>query len=153
MHAEKQKSSKDKDADNAKKDDPPLTLRLGCDVSRQIARTQANAALINKRMEEALERQSDLPSRKRILNDETLEHASSMSDIALRPRLGRAVDEADVEAARANEIAGGMLATEPPLGRVPKQARLEVIDFQNGMQLSLRPGQHRASVVSGAFSF
>lgn len=149
-------SSRDKDRDDngSKNEKPPLTLRLGCDVSRQVARTAANAALINQRMEEALERQTDVPSRKRTLDDETLEHATSMSEIALLPRMGRAVDHAEVEAARANEIAGGKLATtEPPLGRVPKQAKLEVIDFQNGMQLAMRPGRHRASVVSGAFSF
>ena len=64
---------------------PPLSLRLGCDVPRQVARTEANAALTCKRMEEALERQNDLPARKRVLDDETLEEATSMSEIALRP--------------------------------------------------------------------
>ena len=132
---------------------PPLTLRLGCDVPRQVARTEANAALTVKRMEEALERQADLPARKRVLDEESLEEASSMSEIALRPRLARGVDEANLQAARASEVAGGKLATEPPLGRIPKRAKLEVIDFQNGMQLAMRPGRHRASVVSGAFSF
>lgn len=139
--------------DNSKEDEPSLTLRLGCDVQRQVARGAANAALVNKRMEEALERQTDLPAQKRLLNQENLEEASSMSEISLRPRLARGVDEAEIEAARANEIAGGKFATEPPLGRIPKKAKLEVVDFQNGMQLVLRPGLHRASVVSGAFSF
>lgn len=132
---------------------PSLQLRLGCDVKRQVARAQANAALTCKRMEEALEHQNDLPSRKRVLDDETLEEATSMSEISLRPRLGRAVEEAQIEAARAGEIAGGKFAGDPPLGRIPKKAKLEVVDFQVGMQLALRPGRHRASAVSGAFSY
>ena len=76
-----------------------------------------------------------------------------MSQVALRPRLAQGVDTAALEAARLSEVAGGKYATEPPLGRVPKRAKLEVVDFQNGMSLALRPGKHRASVVSGAFAF
>ena len=157
LKAAKQDSGSNTNKNDPKTSDsqtePSLTLRLGCDVTRQVARSVANAALVNKRMEEALERQTDLPSRRRVLDEETLEEATSMSEIALRPRLSRGVDDMEREAARANEIAGGKHATEPPLGRVPKKARLEVVDFQNGMRLSLRPGRHRASVVSGFFSF
>ena len=147
-------SKGDKDSSSNKEDEPPsLSLRLGCDVQRQVARGEANAALINKRMEEALERQNDLSPRKRVLDEDTLEEATSMSEIALRPRLARGVDDAEIQAARANEIVGGKFASEPPLGRIPKKAKLEVVDFQNGMHLAMRPGLHRASVVSGAFSF
>lgn len=146
-------SSSSGSSSSSKNEPPPLALRLGCDVPRQVARTEANAALTCKRMEEALERQTDLPARKRVLDNETLEEANSMAEIALRPRLARGVDEAEIGAARANEIAGGKYATQPPLGRIPKRFKLEVIDFQNGQQLAMRPGRHRASVVSGAFSF
>ena len=133
--------------------EPSLVLRLGCDVSRQVARNQANAALVNQRMEEALERQTDLPEHKRKLTAAVLDEAHSMSQVALRPRLAQGVDTAALEAARLSEVAGGKYATEPPLGRVPKRAKLEVVDFQNGMSLALRPGKHWASVVSGAFAF
>ena len=56
-------AKKDKDKGSSKdEDEPSLAVRLGCDVQRQVARSEANAALINKRMEEALERQTSSAS-------------------------------------------------------------------------------------------
>jgi hypothetical protein len=106
-------------------------------------------------MEEALEREEGVASRDRILSDATLLRASSMSEIALRPKLANGPGAADREAKRQLEIYGGKHALdETPLGRVPKQARLEVSDFQLGMQLV--PGhsrRHRATTFSASFAF
>jgi hypothetical protein len=134
---------------------PPLGLVLGCDVTRQAARAAGNAALACKRMEEALERQEGVPLSHRTLDNETLSEASSMSEIALLPKLANGVDAADLEAKRQFEVYGGKLAqSEPPLGRVPKRAKLEVVDFQLGMQLaSGHSRRHKASTLSGSFAF
>jgi hypothetical protein len=134
---------------------PPLGLVLGSDVTRQVARAAGNAALTCKRMEEALERQEGVPSRDRVLDDDTLATASSMSEIALRPRLADGAGAADVEAKRLFEIYGGKHAMdETPLGRVPKKARLEVSDFQLGMQLVAgHSRRQRAFPVSASFFF
>lgn len=132
---------------------PPLSLRLGCDVSRQLARVAGNSALICKRMEEALERQEGVPARDRLLTTATMSHAQSMSDLALRPLLAKGVHDADLESKRRFEVLGGKeTLSEPLLGRVPKKAKLEVVDFQLGMRFS-GPGRHRAEPLSGTFSF
>jgi len=132
---------------------PPLSLRLGCDVGRQLARVAGNSALICKRMEEALERQEGVPARHRMLTTETMSHAQSMSDLALRPLLAKGVHDADWESKRRFEVLGGKeTLSEPLLGRVPKKAKLEVVDFQLGMRFS-GPGRHRAEPWSGTFSF
>lgn len=131
----------------------PLSLRLGCDVDRQFALVAGNAAMTCKRMEEALERQTDVPIRDRVLNEETLAKANSMSDIAIRPKLGEAARKAEVEGMRNFEVYGGKDSVEPPFGRVPKSARLEVVDFQKGMQFA-RPGRrHRAATISASFFY
>ena len=114
---------------------PALTLRLGCDVTRQIAQAQGNAAMTVKRMEEALERQEDLPKTSRSLDHETLMNLSSMSDAATRPRLGKAVESADLDAKRNFEIYGGKEANEPPFGRLTKKPKLMASDFQAGINL------------------
>jgi hypothetical protein len=111
------------------KKDSPLSLRLGCDVSRQWARTSGNAALICKRMEEALERQENVPQSFRIVNHEAMIQEESMSTLALRPKLAKSVEDADNEAKRCFEVYGGKGASEV-FGRVPKRPRLELIDFQ-----------------------
>lgn len=77
-----------------------------------------------------------------------------MSDLALRPKLGKTVVQAEIEGKRNFEIYGGKDSREPPLGRVPKFAKLEVVDFQNGMNF-VRPGRrrHQAATVSSSFFF
>jgi len=149
------KASSNSDDDKNKK--PTLSLRLGCDVRRQFAQAQGNAAMTAKRMEEALERQ-DVPVTSRTLNNETLPELSSIADAAGRPRLADAVDNAELNAKRSYEIYGGKEAGEPPLGRLAKRAKLEVTDFQAGMRLPTfrqrgAGSRFRASNTGGAFIF
>ena len=130
-----------------------LAIRLGCDVSRQFARAAGNAAMTCKRMEQALERQTDLTSRARALNDKTFMEATSMADLAMRPLLAKGVENADYYGKRSFELSGGKRALEPPLGRVPKVAKLEVVDFVMGSNLSDGVGHHKASTASSGIFF
>jgi hypothetical protein len=135
---------------------PALSLRLGCDVQRQMAQVAGNAAMTCKRMEEARVRQSNIPTRDVVFSSETLSQATSMSDLALRPKLGHAVEDADVAGKRHFEIYGGKNSrNEPPLGRVAKMAKLEVVDFQTGMAFapSKRGRRHQAATTASSFSF
>jgi len=127
-----------------------LSLRLGCDISRQLAQAAGSAATTCKRMEEALERQSHVPASTRILNDETLEGATSMGDLSLRPQLAKAVEGADLQARRSYELYGRKHSSEPPLGRVPKKAKVEKIDLIRGSNLGDNIGRHRAVTSSGS---
>jgi hypothetical protein len=139
-------------ADPANK--PHLSLRLGCDVSRQIAQSQGNAAMTCKRMEEALERQPDVSSTERVIDDDTLREATSMGDLSLKPLLKAGVARADLQAKRSYEIYGGKFAKDPPFGRVPKRGKLEVADFLMGSRIMPGNGQfHTASNASGFLSF
>ena len=132
---------------------PPLAVRLGCDVSRQVAQAAGNAAMTCKRMEQALERQSDVPSRARVLEGETLVEATSMADLAMRPMLAKGVENADYHGKRSFEMSGGKEASEPPLGRVPKKAKLEVVDFIMGSTIADGVGRHKAGPASSSFCF
>jgi hypothetical protein len=143
---------KAKDKNVYKRKKPPLSLRLGCDVSRQVAQAQGNAAMTVKRMEEALERQMGVPSRARVLQDETLLEATSMEDLAWRPLLKEGAKKAENDAKRCYEIYGGKEAKEPPLGRVPKKARLAVEDFIMGSNLATGTF-HKAYNTSAFISF
>ena len=142
---------KNKNVDKSKK--PPLALRLGCDVSRQVAQAQGNAALTVKRMEEALDRQSGIPMRVRELNTETMLEATSMGDLSWRPLLKKGVEKADTEAKRSFEVYGGKEAKDPPLGRVPKKAKLLLEDFVMGSELSVEGPYHKAYTASTFISF
>jgi hypothetical protein len=154
---ETSKSSKDNkgkdDTDNKDKKKPPLSLRLGCDISRQVAQAHGNAAMTVKRMEEALARQPGIPSRARILNEETLLSVSSMNDLAWRPLLKEGPKKADYQAKRSFEIYGGKEAKQPPLGRVPKKAKLNVDDLIMGSKLAVESPYHKASTASSFISF
>ena len=137
---------------------PPLSLRLGCNVSRQLAQAQGNAAMTVKRMEQALENQSDLPIQSRTLNESTLMELNSLQDASLRPRLRKAVEDADYQAKRSFEVFGGKdeASGEPPFGRVPKKAKLQMVDFQVGMNLPVNSSfrnRHRATATGAFFSF
>ncbi|KAL7566978.1 hypothetical protein ACA910_019908 [Epithemia clementina (nom. ined.)] len=139
------------------KNPPPLSLRLGCNVRRQVAQAQGNAAMTVKRMEEALENQTDLPVASRTLNQSTLRQLTSLNDAALRPRLSKAVEDADYQAKRSFEVYGGKEEIDgesPPLGRIAKKAKLQVVDFQVGMNLPTNNrlgNRHRA--MGAFFSF
>jgi hypothetical protein len=145
------KDIKNKSADKANR--PPLALRLGCDVSRQTAQAQGNAALTVKRMEEALDRQTGIPMRVRELNIETLLEATSMGDLSWRPLLKQGAEKADYEAKRSFEVYGGKEAKDPPLGRVPKKAKLLVEDFVMGSGLTTDCPYHKAYTASSFISF
>ena len=142
---------------NLSKDDkskkPPLSLRLGCDVSRQVAQAQGNAAMTVKRMEEALERQTGIPMRARELNNDTLQEATSMGDLSWRPLLKEGAEKAEYQAKRSFEVFGGKEAKDPPLGRVPKKAKLQVEDLLMGSELSIGGPYHKAYTASSFISF
>jgi histone H3/H4 len=127
-----------------------LSLRLGCDISRQVAQAAGSATITCKRMEETLERQSDIPASARILKDETLEGATSMGDLSLRPQLPKGVEGADLQAQRSYELHGGKRFSEPPLGRIPKKAKVEKIDLIHGSSLGENIGRHQAVTSSGS---
>ena len=136
-----------------KEDGPSLSLMVGCDVVRQVAQAEGNAAMTCWRLEEANKRQSNIPSRDHMLNELNLSHAKSMADLSLRPNLENAETVAELEGKRKFEIYGGKLHEEPPLGRLAKIAKLEVADFQTGMALSRRGRRHQAATFSSSFFF
>jgi len=68
----------------------PLCLRLGCDVRRQAALAEGNAAKTVQRMEEALARSAKDSTSRNLRDDGTLYGAVSMADLARRPKLARA---------------------------------------------------------------
>jgi len=148
-----QEKDGDSDETGKTKEKPALSLRLGCDVERQQAQAAGNAAMTVKRMEQALERQSHIPVRSRMLEDDTLRQATSMSDLAMRPQLAKGVEMADLHGKRSFEIYGGKDATEPPLGRVPKQAKLEASDFVMGSLMHESFGRHRARNSAASIFF
>ena len=126
----------------------PLCLRLGCDVKRQEALATANAAMTVKRMEEALGRQK-LPQSERNLNsNETLYKATSMSDLAKRPRLARAPERAEFDAKRSFEQYSGKDSGAPPLGRVPKRVRISQKDITSCLQDPQFPWKRKRTVAA-----
>mmetsp|Transcript_15379 Transcript_15379/g.35203 ORF Transcript_15379/g.35203 Transcript_15379/m.35203 type:complete len:882 (+) Transcript_15379:57-2702(+) len=150
-------SNNNGDNSNSNNNKKPLSLRLGCDVRRQVAQAQGNAAMTVKRLEEALERQ-DIPKASRTLNQETMSQMTSMADAASRPRLNRAVEAAELDSKRSFAVYGGMNATDPPLGRLAKKAKIQVTDFQTGMKLPTfrrrgGGGRFRASNMGGPFIY
>jgi len=133
--------------------DPPLYLRLGCDVRRQCAMAEGNAAKTCQRMEEALERMGkdgdcDSDGKKVVprgnLNDpETLYQATSMSELAKQPILPNAARVANYNAKRSFEIYGGKHSIEPPFGRVPKKVMIGSQDIQACVNSHLNVGGPR----------
>jgi len=112
---------------------PPALIRLGCDVRRQVALAQGNAAKTYQRMEEAISRRNDTyHSRTPTDPNEMVLEATSMSDLSKMPPLKSAVQDADLEAKRKFEIFGGKDSQEPPLGRVPKKAKVLIQDMSIG---------------------
>jgi hypothetical protein len=150
-YAVHQEKADGEEEDGKKK--PALSLRLGCDVERQQAQAAGNAAMVVKRMEQALERQSSIPARARVLEGETLSQATSISDLAMRPQLAKGVEMADRHGKRQFEIYGGKDATEPPLGRVPKEAKIEVVDFMMGSLMNESVGRHFARNAAASIYF
>jgi hypothetical protein len=109
------------------KNKPALWLRLGCNVQRQAALREGNAAKVYQRMEEALQRSGKPKSLKL---ETTWINSSSMSDLAKCPKLSEtAVQKADYDAKRSFETYGGKGSSAPPFGRVPKVAKLTTKDI------------------------
>jgi len=133
----------------SEKTKPILPVRLGEDMSDQVSLAISGAALTCQQMEEALGRQaSSQVSLESALDEKSLTNAVSLSEVALRPSIANAVQDASQESKRQLDALG---SDGYPLGRVAKKARLRVSDFQLGMQMGLR--QNRAETMSGSFAF
>lgn len=114
-------------------ENPPALLRLGCDVRRQVALAEGNAAKTYQRMEEAISRQNDTYHSTNSHDPETmLVEATSMSNLSRKPQLKSAVETADAYAKRKFEVYGGKDSKEPPFGRVPKMAKVIASDLAVG---------------------
>jgi hypothetical protein len=85
-------------------------------------------------MEEAISRQNDnshTDSADLDPNTMILE-STSMADLSRKPPLKSAEKNAGIYAKRKFEVHGGKHSNEPPLGRVPKQARVTLQDMAIG---------------------
>ena len=129
---------------------PQVLLRLGCDVQRQIALAEGNAAKTYQRMEEALSRRNDSNPAAASLDTNPramLAESSSMSDLSKRPPLKSAVKAADEDAKRKFAVFGGINSKEPPFGRVPKKAKVVLQDIVEGSEIV--GGRRRTSSMTG----
>jgi len=106
---------------------PPLSLRLGCDVNRQVALVDGNAAKTVRRMEQALSRNV---RRMNLDDDNVLYNAATMEELSKGPVVEKAVEKADHDAKRSFEVFGGKGSGAPPFGRVPKRCKLTVKDLR-----------------------
>ncbi len=107
---------------------PPAFIRLGCDVRRQIALSEGNATKVYQRMEEAISRRNELQY-SNYDNERMLLESTSMADFSKKAHLKYAVQKADVDAKRKFAVFGGVDSMEPPLGRVPKEAKVTLQDL------------------------
>ena len=112
---------------------PPAFIRLGCDVRRQIALAEGNAAKVYQRMEEAISRQNDTYHANNSTTDPKtmLLESTSMADLSKKPPLKSASEKANAEAKRKFAVFVGS-DMEPPLGRVPKLAKVTLQDIVVG---------------------
>ena len=111
---------------------PPLSLRLGCEVPRQVAQCMGNAAKTVQRMETAVDRSKKSSIYNQV--DAWLD-SSSMADMAMNAPLASAVEQADYHAKRSFETHGGKESGGPPF-RVPKKAKLTTHDFKLALEFS-----------------
>jgi len=122
--------------DTANKDPPAALIRLGCDVRRQIALAEGNAAKTYQRMEYAISRQNGNTYRTSNSShdnpDRMLLEATSMGDLSKKPPLKSATHAADIDAKRKHAVFGGIDSQEPPFGRVPKKAKVMLQDIVVG---------------------
>jgi len=129
---------------------PPALIRLGCDVRRQIALSEGNAAKTYQRMEEAISRQNDSHYSTNSANDnpdKMLLEATSMSDLSKKPPLKSASQVADIDAKRKYAVFGGIDSQEPPFGRVPKKAKVILQDIVVGSDTL--PKRGASSILGG----
>mmetsp|Transcript_11039 Transcript_11039/g.23419 ORF Transcript_11039/g.23419 Transcript_11039/m.23419 type:complete len:652 (+) Transcript_11039:363-2318(+) len=122
--------------DTANKDPPAALIRLGCDVRRQIALVEGNAAKMYQRMEDAISRQNDNACQTSHSSDDQphrmLLEATSMSDLSKKSPLNTAAHIADINAKRKYAVFGGIDSQEPPFGRVPKKVKVMLQDIEVG---------------------
>mmetsp|Transcript_9528 Transcript_9528/g.23271 ORF Transcript_9528/g.23271 Transcript_9528/m.23271 type:complete len:943 (-) Transcript_9528:46-2874(-) len=123
--------------DGEKPTHPPALIRLGCDVRRQVALAEGNAAKVYQRMEEALSRRNDGAYANSVddnLHDPEamLRKATSMADLSKMPPLKSAAQNADADARQKFAVFGGVDSQEPPFGRLPKRARVTLQDIAVG---------------------
>jgi hypothetical protein len=110
----------------AKQDSIPFSLRLGCDVQRQVAMVQGNAAKTCQRMEEALSRSSKSNGD---IDYDVLCNTSSMMELSKIPVIPSAAAKAEEYAKRSFEVYGGKFSGDPPFGRAPKKAKITMKDL------------------------
>ena len=113
---------------------PPASIRLGCDVRRQIALSQGNAAKVYQRMEEAISRRNQDRPPSYDPNDVSrmMLESTSMGDLSKKPLLKHAAETADIDAKRKFSVFCGIDSTDPPFGRVPKKVVVTVQDIDVG---------------------
>lgn len=103
----------------------PFSLRLGCDVQRQSAMVQGNAAKACQRMEEALLRVATTQD----LDYNVLKMSSSMVELSKVPTISAAASKAELYAKRNFDVYGGKSCGEPPFGIIPKKAKINSHDL------------------------
>jgi hypothetical protein len=115
---------------------PAALIRLGCDVRRQVALSQGNAAKVYQRMEEAITRRiEDYPPRYNPNDiDQMWSESTSMGDLSTKPYLKNAASTADADAKRKFEVFCGADATDPPFGRVPTEVKVILQDIDVGIE-------------------
>jgi len=131
----------------------PLNLRLGCDVKRQVALAQGNAAKTSQRLEEALSRSTPKFYEHTKEDDEKMQYLStSMYDLSKHPmKLENASKQAEYDAKRSFVIYGGKDSRDPPFGRAPaKKCKLMAKDFKLSMAKASFPWKMK-SVTASAF--
>lgn len=113
---------------------PPASIRLGCDVRRQVALFQGNAAKVYQRMEEAISRRNEDHPPRYDPNDieQMIFDSTSMGDLSKKPLLKHAAEKADVDAKRKFAIFSGADSADPPFGRVPKKVVVTGQDLDVG---------------------
>jgi len=113
---------------------PPASIRLGCDVRRQVALSQGNAAKVYQRMEEAISRRNKDHPPRHDPNDieQMILDSTSMGDLSKKPLLKHAAEMADVDAKRKFAVFSGADSADPPFGRVPKKVVVTGKDLDAG---------------------
>lgn len=115
---------------------PAALIRLGCDVRRQVALSQGNAAKVYQRMEEAITRRiEDYPPRYNPNDiDQMWSQSTSMGELSTKPYLKNAASTADADAKRKFAVFCGADATDPPFGRVPMEVKVILQDIDVGTE-------------------
>jgi len=126
---------------------PAALIQLGCDVRRQIALAEGNAAKTYQRMEEAIFHQNNIAHHTSdSAYDEPntmLLETTSIAESSKNHLLNSAAHTANVDAKRKYSVFGGMDSQEPPFGRVPKKVKVMLQDILVG-----ELGNRRSMIVA-----